>query len=171
MSLLAPTPLSPEHQVNAFACGESIFDDWLKRRALAIQASGASRTFVIADDERQVIGYYSLAAGAIAPQAGAHRSVRQGPAAPVPVMVLACLAVDVRAQGRRLGPAMLRDALQRSVLVSQNTGVRSLVVHAINENGQKFYEHYGFRTTSTHPITLMLRLDQAPAPPFDLAGQ
>lgn len=161
MSLQGPVPLSPDHQVNAFACGESIFDDWLKRRALATQSSGSSRTFVIADDERQVVGYYSLAAGAVAPQTSAHRTARPNLAAPIPVMVLACLAVDVRAQGHKLGSAMLLDTFQRSVLVSQNTGVRALLAHAINENGQKFYEHYGFRTTSTHPITLMLRLEQS----------
>lgn len=158
MNLYPPNPLSAEHQVNAFASGEAVFDDWLKHRALVTQSTGASRTFVIADGERQVMGYYSLAAGAIGIQ-GSHRSFRQQLSAPIPVMVLACLAVDVRAQGKKLGPAMLQDAYHRSLLVSQNTGVRSLLVHAINERWQQFYEHYGFKATSTQPITLMLRLN------------
>ncbi len=157
MNLHAPTPLQAEHQIQLFSCGESVLDEWLKRRALANQASGASRTFVVSDDQQQVLGYYALAAGAVTHR-DATRSVRHNMPDPVPVMVLARLAVDVRTQGKKLGAAMLQDALQRTVLVSQHTGVRALLVHALNDQARQFYEHYGFKASAVHPMTLMLKL-------------
>ena len=77
---------------------------------------------------------------------------------PVPVMVLARLAVDRRAQGIKLGAALLQDAVTRAVAVSENTGVRALLVHALDERAKQFYEHYGFQESPQHPMTLMLRL-------------
>lgn len=160
MNLRAPEPLSPHQQVNSFACGESVLDEWLKRRAPGNQTSGASRTFVVTTNEREVMGYYALAAGAVAHQ-DATRSIRQNMPDPVPVMVLARLAVDTRAQGMKLGTALLQDALQRCVLVSQNTGVRAMLVHALNDRARQFYEYYGFQTSPVNPMTLMLRLNQS----------
>lgn len=160
MNLHAPEPLSPEHQVNSFACGEPVLDEWLKRRALGNQNSGASRTFVVTTSQKEVMGYYALAAGAVAHQ-DATRSIRQNMPDPVPVMVLARLAVDARVQGMKLGAAMLQDALQRCVLVSQNTGVRAMLVHALNDRARQFYEYYGFKASPTHSMTLMLRLNQS----------
>lgn len=159
MNLNNPVLLTQDHQVNLFACGESVLDDWLKRRALANNISGASRTFVAADDEYQVMGYYALAAGAVTHQEST-RSIRQNMPDPMPVLVLARLAVDVRAQGLKLGAALLRDAVERCVLVSQNAGVRALLVHALNDQARKFYEYYGFKAAPSHPMTLMLRINQ-----------
>ena len=158
MNLRPPESLSPDHQISSFACGESVLDEWLKRRALGNQTTGASRTFVVTTNEREVMGYYALAAGAVAHQ-DATRSIRQNMPDPVPVMVLARLAVDARAQGIKLGAALLKDALQRCVLVSHNTGVRAMLVHALNERARQFYEHYGFKASPAHPMTLMLRLN------------
>lgn len=160
MNLHAPEPLSPRHRVDSFACGEPMLDEWLKRRALCNQASGASRTFVAVTAEQEVMGYYALAAGAIAHQHAA-RSIRQNMPDPVPVMVLARLAVDTRAQAMKLGAGLLQDALRRCVLVSQNTGVRAMLVHALNDRARRFYEHYGFKASPAHPMTLMLRLGQS----------
>lgn len=160
MNLLAPEPLSADHQLDAFACGEPLLDEWLKRRALGNQTNGASRTFVVTNSERDVMGYYALAAGAVVHH-DATRSIRQNMPDSVPVMVLARLAVDVRAQGIKLGAALLQDALQRCVLVSQNTGVRAVLVHALNDRARQFYEHYGFRASPAHPMTLMLRLTES----------
>jgi GNAT superfamily N-acetyltransferase len=159
MNLRAPEPLSPDRKVSSFACGESVLDEWIKRRALGNQASGASRTFAVTNNERDVMGYYALAAGAVTHQ-DATRSIRRNMPDPVPVMVLARLAVDVRAQGLKLGAALLQDALQRCVLVSQNTGVRAMVVHALNDRARQFYVCYGFKASPVHPTTLMLRFDQ-----------
>ena len=160
MNLHAPEPLSPEHQVNSFACGEPVLDDWLKSRALGNQTSGASRTFVVTTSQKEVMDYCALAAGAVAHQ-DATRSIRQNMPDPVPVMVLARLAVDARAQGMKLGAAMLQDALQRCVLVSQKTGVRAMLVHALNDRARQFYEYYGFKASPTHSMTLMLRINQS----------
>jgi GNAT superfamily N-acetyltransferase len=157
MILRPPEPLSADHQTHAFTCGETVLDEWLKRRALGNQTSGASRTFVVTTDAREVMGYYALAAGAVAHHE-ATRAIRQNMPDPVPVMVLARLAVHVRAQGMKLGAALLQDALQRCVLVSQNSGVRAMLVHALNDRARQFYEHYGFKASPAHPMTLMLRL-------------
>lgn len=162
MNLRAPESLSPDHQVNSFTCGEPVLDEWLKRRALGNQTSGASRTFVVATGEREVMGYYALAAGAVAHH-DATRSIRQNMPDTVPVMVLARLAVDMRAQGMKLGAALLQDALHRCVLVSQHTGVRAMLVHALNDRARAFYDRYGFRGSPVHPMTLMLRLSQSSA--------
>ena len=159
MNLNHPVLLTQDHHVNSFSCGETVLDDWLKRRALANNISGASRTFVVADDEYQVVGYYALAAGAVTHQEST-RSIRQNMPDPVPVMVLARLAVDVRAQGMKLGAALLRDAVERCVLVSENAGVRALLVHALHDQARQFYEYYGFKAAPSHPMTLMLRINQ-----------
>lgn len=147
--LSAPQPLVATHLLNDFECGEHTLDDWLKRRAISNQLSGASRTFVVVDNESRVFGYYAMAAGA----------VRRNMPDPVPVMVLGRLAVDRRAQGIKLGAAMLQDAVNRAIVVSQNTGVRALLVHALHDRAKQFYEHYGFQESPQHPMTLMLRLN------------
>lgn len=157
LRLTAPEPLAAHHVVDAFDCSEPVLDDWLKRRALANQLSGASRTFVVLDDTPRVCGYYALAAGAVA-VAAATGSVRRNMPDPIPVLVLARLAVDRRAQGMRLGGALLQDALNRALLVSQNTGVRALLVHALHERARQFYAHYGFQPSPLDAMTLMLRL-------------
>ena len=150
------------HRLDNFECGEAVLDDWLKRRALANQSSGASRTFVVTDQDRHVCGYYAMAAGAVSHQL-ATSGLRRNMPDPVPVMVLARLAVDRRAQGQHLGAALLQDAVNRAVAVSQNVGVRALLVHALHEKARKFYEHYGFYSSPTHPMTLMLRLSSVKA--------
>jgi GNAT superfamily N-acetyltransferase len=160
MSLLltAPQPLVASHIISEFDCGETSLDDWLKRRALINQVSGASRTFVVADQENRVCGYYALAAGAVAHQL-ATGAVRRNMPDPIPVLILARLAVDHRAQGIKLGAGLLQNAVNRAESVAQNAGVRALVVHALNEKARAFYEYYGFSISPIHPLTLMLRLN------------
>ena len=157
MQLSAPEPLSSEHRLDEFECGESVLDEWLRRRALSNQLSGGSRTFVVVDQDNRVCGYYAMAAGAIAHQM-ATSSVRRNMPDPIPVMVLARLAVDRRAQGMYLGASLLQDAVNRAVAVSHNAGVRALLVHALHDRAKQFYEHYGFQISPAHPMTLMLRL-------------
>ncbi len=160
LHLRAPLPLTASHILDDFACGETSLDEWLKRRALTNQLTGASRTFVVTDADGRVCGYYAMAAGAVSHQA-ATRSVRRNMPDPVPVMVLARLAVDLRAQSIKLGGALLQDAVGRAVSVSQNAGVRALLVHALHDRAKQFYEHYGFQASPQHPMTLMLRLNSA----------
>ena len=157
MKLHAPQPLSADHQLNTFNCGETSPDEWLKRRAILNQTNGASRTFVVVDKNQLVMGYYALAAGAVHHQ-DATRSIRQNMPGPIPVMVLARLAVDIRTQGMQLGAGLLRDAVDRSLAVAKNTGVRALLVHALHERAKQFYLYFGFQASPVHPLTLMLRL-------------
>ncbi|MGC8703405.1 MAG: GNAT family N-acetyltransferase [Thiomonas sp.] len=160
LDLIAPQPLTSDHRCTDFSCGEPVLDEWLKRRAMANQLSGASRTFVVADKTRRVYGYYAMAAGAVSHRL-ATGGVRRNMPDPVPVMVLARLAVDVHAQGIKLGGALLQDAVNRAVNVAQNTGVRALLVHALHERAKLFYAHYGFQVSPADPHVLMLRLSHA----------
>ena len=160
--LSAPQPLAAIHLLNDFECGERVLDEWLKRRAMSNQLTGASRTFVVVDEENRVRGFYALAAGAVSHQL-ATSSVRRNMPDPVPVMVLGRLAVDRQLQGNKLGAAMLQDAVNRAIAVSQNTGVGTLLVHALHERAKQFYEYYGFQEPSQHPMTLMLCLSSAKA--------
>lgn len=158
LQLLPPESLTAGHKLSEFACGEVLLDDWLKRRALANHLSGASRTFVVADPNGRVFGYYAMAAGAVA-HTEATSGVRRNMPDPVPVMVLARLAVDQRAQGFKLGASLLQDAVGRARAVAQNAGVRAVLVHALNDRAKQFYAHYGFQPSPIHPMTLMLRLN------------
>ena len=155
----APQPLLTTHLCDGFSSSEPELDAWLMRRAYANQLSGASRTFVVVDAQQAVVGYYALAAGAVSHQM-ATSAVRRNMPDPVPVMVLARLAVDQRAQGRKLGASLLQDAVKRCALVSQHAGIRALLVHALHDRAKEFYEHYGFQASAVHPMTLLLRLQQ-----------
>jgi GNAT superfamily N-acetyltransferase len=155
--LSPPQPLAAEHRVDDFSCAEPSLDEWLRRRALVNQMTGASRTFVVTNELGQVLAYYALAAGAVSHQASPG-NIRRNMPDPVPVMVLARLAVDQRLHGRQIGGALLKDALQRAVSVAQNIGVRAMLVHAINERARQFYSHYGFVPSPANPMTLMLPL-------------
>jgi GNAT superfamily N-acetyltransferase len=153
----APEPLGQHHRLAGFVCGEPSLDDWLLKRAAPNQMLGARRTFVVADASGQVLGYYALAAGAVAHEQ-ATGAIRRNMPDPVPVMVLARLAVDRQAQGLQLGGALLRDAVLRCTRVAQDAGVRALLVHALHDRAAQFYRHYGFQPSPTHAMTLMLRL-------------
>lgn len=157
MQLAAPEPLSIGHRIDAFDCGEPVLDDWLRKRALGNQSSGASRTFVVADASGRVMGYYALAAGAVAHET-ATSAVRRNMPDPVPVLVLGRLAVDRQAQGIKLGASLLQDAVKRAIGVSADAGIRALLVHALSEPAKQFYLHYGFQASTLHPMTLMMRL-------------
>lgn len=158
LRLAAPQPLAASHLLDDFSCGEPVLDQWLKRRAMKNQLTGASRTFAVVDEHKQVRGFYAMAAGAVSHQL-ATSPIRRNMPDPVPVMVLGRLAVDTQAQGCKLGAALLQDAVNRAITVSQNTGVRAMLVHALHERARQFYEHYGFQQSPHHPMTLMMRLN------------
>ena len=157
LQLQAPAPLSAAHLLDDFDCGEPVLNEWLKRRAMSNQSSGASRTFVVVDQNHRVCGYYAMAAGAVSHQM-ASSPMRRNMPDPVPVMVLARLAVAQHAQGAKLGAALLQDAVSRAVVVAYNTGVRAVLVHALHERAKQFYEHYGFQVSPVDAMTLMLRV-------------
>jgi len=161
LKLSTPQSLAATHLLDGFNCGEPTLDDWLRRRALTNHLNGASRTFVVVDPDQCVLGYYALAAGAVAHQ-DATSAVRRNMPDPVPVMVLARLAVDARVQGIKLGAGLLQDAVTRVRSVAENAGVRALLVHALNERAKQFYEYYGFQASPVDSMTLMLPLKRHP---------
>lgn len=156
MPLLAPQPLAELHRTEGFTSGVTSLDDWLKRRALAIQASGASRTFVVCDEDA-VIGYYALAAGAIRIQGASGRFRRNMPD-PIPVAILARLAVDQAYQDRGIGRALFRDGARRVMHAADAIGIRGIVVHALSEEAQAFYQAIGFDPFPVDPMTLLVTL-------------
>ena len=156
MPLSAPQPLADHHLLGNFTSGATALDDWLKRRARANQASGASRTFVVCEGDA-VVGYYALASGGITLQDAPGRFSRNMPN-PIPVVVLARLAVDQAYQGRGLGRALFRDSAQRVVNAAGVIGIRGVVVHALSEEIKAFYLALGFDPSPNDPMTLMVTL-------------
>ena len=154
-----PEKLSSEHDLSQFHCGAPTLDDGLRRRALQNEKSGASRTYMVCVRKR-VVGYYALAAGVVA-HAEAPGRIRRNMPDPVPVMVIGRLAVDQTAQGRALGPALLRDAVLRTVQAAEIAGIRAILVHAISERAKRFYEKWGFIASPVEPMTLMITVAEA----------
>jgi GNAT superfamily N-acetyltransferase len=157
--LSPPEKLRAEHDLSEFNCGEPSLDDWLRRRALQNEESGASRTYVVCAGEH-VAGYYALAVGAVA-HAEAPGRIRRNMPDPVPVMIIGRLAVHKDHQGRQIGPGLLRDAVLRTLQAAEIAGVRAILVHAISERARKFYEGCGFIPSPMDPMTLMITVAEA----------
>ena len=156
MALSAPEPISTNHQIGDFISGVVSLDEWLKRRARANKASGAARTFVVCEADK-VISYYALASGSVT-VAGAPGRFRRNMPDPIPVVVLARLAVDRAYHGRGLGRALVRDAARRVVHAADAIGIRGIVVHAISDDAKAFYLALGFDPSPIEPMTLMITL-------------
>ncbi|RKZ96714.1 MAG: GNAT family N-acetyltransferase [Gammaproteobacteria bacterium] len=155
-----PQPLEPEHRLSQFTCEEEVLDNWLKKRALKKQYLGASRTFVVCNEEQQVIACYSLATGAIENKETPGKVRRNMPNS-IPVMLLGRLAVDYRYKGRGLGTGLLRDAILRTLTVAQQAGIKALLVHALSEQAKLFYKYHGFYESTNNSMTLLITLDDA----------
>ena len=155
--ITAPTLLTPSHELLSFNSGNSTLDDWLIKRAMKNQETGASRTFVVCENGTIVIGYYALATGSIE-RISASGNFSRGMPDPIPVIILGRLAIDAKYQGRRLGAALLKDAILRTLSISKHVGVRGLLVHAISEDAKRFYLKYGFQESPIEPMTLLLSI-------------
>lgn len=165
MSMTAPHLLTSADDVGGFACGTTSLDEWLTRRAMANQVSGASRTYVVTDlseGGHRVVGYYCLASGALA-VVDAPGSVRRNMPDPVPMAILGRLAVDAPWRAKGLGVALLQDAVLRTAQAAQILGVRGLLAHAVSAQAKAFYEYHGFKASPTQPMTLVLSLTSSPA--------
>lgn len=154
-----PEKLSVEHDLSGFDSGEPALDDWLRRRALQNEESGASRTYVVCASKK-VVGYYTLAVGAIA-RAEAPGRVRRNMPDPLPAMVLGRLAIDRAYQGTGIGTGLLRDAVLRTMQAADIAGIRVVLVHAISGAAKRFYEKYGFAASPVDPMTVMVTLAEA----------
>lgn len=158
MSLAAPELLTANHELGQFDSGEPSLDDWLKKRALANQISGASRTFVICEGSR-VTGYYALASGAVT-AASVPGKVRGNMPNPLPVVLLGRLAVDRAWQRKGIGRALFRDAAMRVSQAADVIGIRAIVVHALSNNAREFYLALGFQECPGETFILVVTLQE-----------
>ena len=154
-----PERLSAEHDLAQFDSSEPVLDEWLRRRAIQNEARGGSRTYVVCAGKR-VIGYYTLAVGAVAHEQAPGR-IRRNMPDPLPVMVLGRLAVDRSFHGRGIGTGLLRDAILRTVHAAEIAGIRAILVHAISETAKRFYENHGFIVSPVDPMTVMITVAEA----------
>jgi GNAT superfamily N-acetyltransferase len=147
------------HDVSRFSCGNELLDRWLIRYAGQNERRDATRTFITAGDDGFVRGYYTLVAGQI-DHSEATPQTNKGLARnfPVPVAILARLAVDAGHQGNGLGAALLNDALFRVCRAAEQVAVRAVIVHAVDQSAVAFYERFGFGALATAPRTLMVTL-------------
>ncbi|MCX7864852.1 MAG: GNAT family N-acetyltransferase [Novosphingobium sp.] len=148
--------LDASHEVDAFDCGKEPLNRFLQRHALVNQKAGSAKTWVVCRERQRVVGYYSLAVGAVE-HAGAPGRVSKGLARhPIPVMLLARLAIDRSEQGKGLGRALLRDALLRTAQAADIAGIRALLVHAKDDEARAWYERFDFEPSPSDPYHLFL---------------
>ncbi len=157
MTLRPPEPLDRSHDLSTFSSGTTTLDDWLRRRALANQMSGATRTFVVCAEENRVVAYYALASGGVAAVHASGRFRRNMPD-PIPVAILARLAIDISCQRQGLGRALVQDAARRVMNAAGTLGIRGILVHAISEEAKSFYTLLGFSPSPLDPMTPMISL-------------
>lgn len=147
--------LATEHDLREFDCGRhASLTSWLKRFARMNQASGDTRTYVV-HRGGSVVGYYSLAPGSISRREATARASKSAPE-PIPIILLARLAVDQREQGQGIGSALLKDALLRAYAGAEIIGGRAILVHAIDDEAAAFYRRYGFEQCPGMELHLML---------------
>lgn len=156
-----PEPIGAHHQVAGFSSGVVALDEYLSKHALANSQAGTARTFVAAIDSHIVVGYYSLAAAQVIFTDAPARLQKGAPRHPIPVVLLARLAVARNEQGRGLGSALLKDAIGRTLAAAEGIGVRALLVHAKDAAAKAFYEQYDFEALPGHPLHLALLLKDA----------
>ena len=155
-ALSAPVPLAQDHDTSVFVCGNDVLDEWLRQTAFKSEGLSA-RTYVVCEGN-VVVGYYAIATGATARNEAPGRLRRNAPD-PLPVMVVGRLAVDTRFKGRGIGNGMLRDALHRSLQISQIAGCRAVLVHAIDDAAAAFYMRYGFVASPISERTFFLPVE------------
>ncbi len=141
--------------VESFDCGYVALDRYILRFALNNQTAGSAQTYVSIADDR-VVGYYSLAVGAVAHSQAPTRVAKGLARHPVPVMLLARLAVDKTVKGKGLGAALLHDALARTLQAADIAGIRAVITHAKDDDARRFYEHFDFDPSPTDPYHLYL---------------
>ena len=155
--LCAPAPLGPAHSTDRFNCGVETLNEYLKKYARVNNANGSAKTYA-ALRGGAVAGYYTLTVGSVRKET-APRRVGKGLANhPVPVIIIARLAVDKTEQGAGLGSALMRDALSRIHLAAESIGGRAVLVHAKDEEARSFYEQFGFERSPIDQFHLYLLL-------------
>jgi len=151
-----PEPLRGRHDLGGFDCGEHSLTTWIHRYARHAEATKSARVFVTTAGPPTVVGYYALTVGQVEPgRGGARLSKGQPSGSPIPVAILARLAIDEAHQGCGVGRSLLQDALLRCMTAAQQVGIRALVVHAHPE-AAGFYQGFGFEPSPSDPFHLVL---------------
>jgi len=154
----APALLTSDQVLERFECGKPALDDWLRRNALANQISGATKTWVVVEEgSLDVVAYYGSSTGSVLRSAASTR-IRRNQPEQIPAIVLARLAVDNRHKGNGLGAALLKHFMMKAIEVAGSVGVRTLLIHAKDEEAQAFYRHYGFVESPLDPLVMMMLL-------------
>ena len=160
LNLAAPAPLGVDHLLDDLGCGQASLNDWLVRHARQAQTSGSAKTFVVADG-RRVAGYFSLAVGQV-DSIEAPERIRKGMGQyPIPVVLLARLAVDRAYEGQGIGVGMLQDAIRRTLLIAEQAGIRAMLTHPIDADADAFYRRFGFVSSPVREGQLLLLLKDA----------
>ena len=147
--------LRREHPVERFTCGSDALDNFLVRHALSSQSSHASQSYVgLAGAE--IVGYYTLVVGQVEREQAPERVVQGLGRYPVPLMILARLAVATAFQGRGIGAGLLKDAMRRTAQAAEIGGIRALATHAKDDPARDFYRHFGFMPSPTDPLHLFV---------------
>ena len=161
MTLRAPEPLAAQHLLEGFDCGKPALNDWLLRHARQAQGSGSAKTFVVVEDDARVAGYFSLTVGQVDTLEAPER-IRKGMGQyPLPVVILARLAVSSHDQGRGIGFGLLQDAIRRTVLIAEQAGIRAMLTHPIDDEAAKFYTRFGFIASPLREQQFLLLLKDA----------
>ena len=149
--------LRPDHPIECFDCGREELNRYLQRFAWQNQQAGAAQTYIgLAGDA--VIGYYTLAVGHVTREEAPERLTKGLASHPVPIMLLARLAVDHRWQGQGVGKALLKDAMLRTLQAADIAGIRAFAVHAKDEEVRRFYLKFDFIPSPSDPMHLFVLL-------------
>ena len=158
MPYAGPVLLTGDHVLEGFDCGKPALDDWLRNRALANQASGTTRTWVVVEEGlSEVVAYYASSTASILRSSTPTR-IRRNQPEQIPAILLARMAVDQRHAGKGLGSALLKHFILKALEVSQSVGVRVLLIHAKDEEAKAFYSHYGFVESPFDPLVMVTLL-------------
>ena len=149
-------PVCSTHDLSAFSCGESVLNIWLEKHAVSAAKSGSAQTFVAQGSEGRIIGYYAIAAQSVLPRSAPVRLKKGMPRHPIPVILIARLAVDQNFKGQGVGAGLLKNGLLRSLNAASDLGVRAVIVDAKDSNARRFYEHFNFEPFSSEPNRLFL---------------
>jgi GNAT superfamily N-acetyltransferase len=159
--LIGPDSLGSQHRLEGFDCGKPTLNEWLLRHARQAQASGSAQTFVVCTEDLHTAGYFSLTVGQVSTLEAPER-IRKGMGQyPIPVVILARLAVSTAFQGCGIGYGLLQDAIRRTALIAEQAGIRALLTHPIDAEAAKFYSRFGFVASPLREQQLLLMLKDA----------
>lgn len=160
MVITGPLALDASDRFESFDCGNRALNDWLFHHARQALASGSARTFVVTEGE-QVVGYFSLTAGQVDTMTAPVRVSKGMGRYPIPVVILARLAVSLHVQGRGIGWGLLQDAIRRTLMIAEQAGIRAMLTHPVDENASRFYQRFGFIPSPLREQQLLLLLKDA----------